>query len=328
LSKKLGREIDLSILIPIYGEAPYLEMTLESIKIQENPRFEVVVVLDRPSERQIDRTKALMSKFVGSKVLISPSTGISNALNFGLVNCLGTFIARIDSDDEMISQRLEIQMNFLERYPRISCVGTQVLKINSGGQIVGQSTYPTSNFWVRRILRLRNCVAHPATMYKRSDVLSIGGYRPQFDGVEDYDLWLRLIYVGQIANLEQPLTRYRIWDGQNSTDYKVTKLIDARIVNSFSWIERRKPEIAKYILTNESNPKNFKKRIQSILRNEYPRQWLFQEVKHFINLEISFIAEKSKLKFILSLAAKTLIFSIKTAFLLISGLEKEDRKDD
>jgi glycosyltransferase involved in cell wall biosynthesis len=322
LTEKLESEIDLSILLPIYGDAPYLEMTLRSIADQENSKFEIVVVLDRPTNLQITKTKKLISNFADVNLLISPSAGISSALNFGLKHSRGTFVARIDSDDEMLSHRLEIQMNVLKMKPGVSCVGTQIIKIDEKSHIVGESNYPESNFWVRRFLRFRNCVAHPATMYKRTDVLSIGGYRQQFDGAEDYDLWLRLLKIGKIINLEQPLTRYRIWDGQNSSDYRKRKQLDAKIVRSFSWIEKKRPDIAKELLKEERSMKNFRLRVQQILKQECPSQWILQEVKHFINLELSFGSGELKIKFILSLVAKTLIFFGKTVLSPISLLEE------
>ena len=328
MPEKIKNNIDLSILLPIYGDAPYLEMTLESIKIQEIPRFEVVIVLDRPSARQIQKTKELVSNFADFKVLISPSSGISNALNFGLEHCLGTFIARIDSDDEMILHRLEIQRKFLEMHPEYSCVGTQVIKVDHKGQNIGKSNYPTSKFWVRRILPLRNCVAHPSTMYHRADVLRVGGYRPQFDGAEDYDLWLRMIRIGEIGNLAQPLTRYRIWDGQNSRDYKIRKLSEARIVNSFYWIEEKNPEFAKNLLSNEISLHNFRTQVNKILRQEYPNLWLLQEFKYLVNFELSTRAEGSKFKLLLIFLPKVLIYICRAAYLAISRSKQKMRNYD
>ena len=321
-------ELDLSILLPVYGDAPYLEMTLESIKIQEILKFEVVIVLDRPNERQIKRTMELVSNFTNFKVLISPSDGISNALNYGLEHCLGTFIARIDSDDEMISHRLEIQREFLKMHSEYSCVGSQVFKIDHTGQEIGESNYPISKFWVRRILPIRNCIAHPSTMYRRADVLKVGGYRSQFDGAEDYDLWLRTIRIGEIGNLAQPLTRYRIWDGQNSRGYKTRKLLEARIVNSFSWIERKNPELANNLLSSEISRDDFGTQVNEILRKSHPKLWLLQEFKYFINFELSIRADKSKFNLMLVLPPKALFFFCRAAYLAISHSEQKTRNYD
>jgi hypothetical protein len=46
-------------------------------------------------------------------------------------------------------------------------------------------------------------------MYRRDIVLHMGGYRPEYEPAEDIDLWLRLAEVGRLANLSEPLLRYR-----------------------------------------------------------------------------------------------------------------------
>lgn len=318
--------MDISVLLPIYGEAPYLEMTLNSIEMEKNTKIEIVLILDRPTTKQIDRINDLVLRFPESRILISPLPGISNALNFGLENCLGTYVARIDSDDEMISSRLGVQRKFLEKNPKVSCVGTQVIKINDSNQIVGKSRYPTNSFYIRRLLQFRNCVAHPTTMYKRADVLRVGGYRSQFDGAEDYDLWLRLIRIGQIVNLSEPLTRYRIWHGQDSADYKLRMLWNSRIVNSFSWIERKKPELVAKLFTNDSNLDNIGVLIEQTLRNHYPWQWYFQEIKYNINFHLSFRSDYSALKVFLKILIQTLILTGRTVYLHFSRKNEHNQK--
>ncbi len=50
---------------------------------------------------------------------------------------------------------------------------------------------------------------HPAVIYRRADVLAVGGYRKEYEWVEDTDLWFRLIERGRMANLPEPLLRRR-----------------------------------------------------------------------------------------------------------------------
>ena len=57
-------------------------------------------------------------------------------------------------------------------------------------------------------------MAHPSVMYRRSAIIQLGGYRNEFNGAEDYDLWLRMMFVGKIVNMNEHLTYYRIWANQ------------------------------------------------------------------------------------------------------------------
>jgi glycosyltransferase involved in cell wall biosynthesis len=148
------------------------------------------------------------------KVFVSKLPGISHALNLGIRESSGELIARIDADDLMRKDRLTLQNAFLEKHPEVVCVGSQVAKINVNEMVIGISCYPERNKQITKTLLFRNCIAHPSVMYRRSAILKVGGYRPEFDGVEDYDLWLRLSVTGQIRNLKTRLTSYRVWENQ------------------------------------------------------------------------------------------------------------------
>jgi hypothetical protein len=50
---------------------------------------------------------------------------------------------------------------------------------------------------------------HPSVIMRRTEILKLGGYRPEFKNAEDYDLWLRVGRVYRLANVPIPLLRYR-----------------------------------------------------------------------------------------------------------------------
>jgi glycosyltransferase involved in cell wall biosynthesis len=176
--------------------------------------FESVIILDRASKEIEAYARNLTLESAKFKVVVSKKPGISHALNTGIRESSGEFIARIDADDVMHKDRLMLQKNFLEKNHAVVCVGSQVTKINIHGTRIGRSSYPVSNEQITSTLLFRNCIAHPSVMYRRSSFLEVGGYRPDFDGVEDYDLWLRLSLIGQIRNMKSTLTSYRVWDNQ------------------------------------------------------------------------------------------------------------------
>jgi glycosyltransferase involved in cell wall biosynthesis len=204
----------VSVIIPVHGDAPHLVSTIKSIEMQSFKEIEIVIILDRAS-KEIElyaRNLAINSENV--KVLVSKLPGISHALNIGIGESSGEFIARIDADDLMRKDRLALQKEFLEKHQEVVCVGSQVTKINVDGKQIGRSSYPASNKQITHTLLFRNCIAHPSVMYRRSSILEVSGYRSDFDGVEDYDLWLRLSMNGQIRNMQAPLTSYRVWEDQ------------------------------------------------------------------------------------------------------------------
>ena len=204
----------VSVIIPVHGDAPHLISTIQSIQEQDFKEFETLIILDRASKNIERYARDLTLSSENTKIFLSELPGISHALNLGIRESSGELIARIDADDLMRKDRLSLQKAFLEKHPEVICVGSQVTKINVDGNVIGKSSYPASNKQITRTLLFRNCLAHPSVMYRRSSILEVGGYRPEFDGVEDYDLWLRLSMTGQIRNMKTRLTSYRVWENQ------------------------------------------------------------------------------------------------------------------
>jgi len=182
--------------------------------MQDFKEFETIIILDRVSKDIEIYTRNLALNSRNFKVIVSKIPGISHALNLGISECSAEYIARIDADDLMRSDRLTLQQAFLEIHQDVVCVGSQVTKINAKGIQIGKSSHPLTNKQIVRTLLFRNCIAHPSVMYRRSAIIQTGGYRSDFNGAEDYDLWLRLSRFGKIVNLNERLTLYRVWPNQ------------------------------------------------------------------------------------------------------------------
>jgi len=211
--------VDVSVVIPIHGNPIYLNETLKSLEFQNFENFEVIAVLDRADawvNKLLNSTKIKNREI---KVLNSNSPGISAALEIGILDSRGEMIARIDSDDTMESERLATQFNFLVNHSDISIVGTQINYINTQGLRIGMSNYPESRTTIKAILPIRNCIAHPSVMMRKNMFAGIQGYRSEFNGAEDYELWLRAANKFGIVNISQKLTNYRLWENQLTSQY-------------------------------------------------------------------------------------------------------------
>ena len=205
---------DVSVIIPVHGNPIFLKETIKSIVAQESCSYEIVVILDRAENWVADYFAELRIQNTLITVLKSPKNGIADALNIGIQAAQAQLIARIDSDDTMEPDRLTSQLSYLLEHPDISVVGTQVNFIDSHNQRIRKSRYPVSEKAISEILPIRNCIAHPSVMLRKSLFSSGFLYDPEFNGVEDYELWLRLLPTFKIANLPKALTNYRVWDGQ------------------------------------------------------------------------------------------------------------------
>jgi len=206
----------VSVVLPCHGSLPYIQETVDSLIHQTFSEFEVIVVNDRIAYEDIDYVKELSRLDSRFRVVDSYGHGISAALNTGISHTNSNFIARIDADDIMDLLRLEIQHQEITLRKEVLCVGSQLKIINEFGKLIRHTNFPEYCDQIREMMTLRNVVAHPSVLFRKDAFLKVGSYRSFFDGAEDYDLWLRLIKSGEIVNLHESLTSYRIHSAQET----------------------------------------------------------------------------------------------------------------
>jgi glycosyltransferase involved in cell wall biosynthesis len=206
----------LTVLLPVHGNAIYLEESIESIENQQcDFKFELLIILDRPDDTTQDFLNTRNFK-VPTRLIDSLEAGLVSALNTGLRNISSIYTARIDADDFMNAGRLQKQVDFLNANPSVAVVGSQVTIMNENGSYLSKSRYPTKPSILRKEL-LRSCaIGHPSVSYRTDSVLNVGGYRKFYEFAEDYDLWLRILEKYDLANLPEFLTNYRIHSNQIS----------------------------------------------------------------------------------------------------------------
>ena len=211
----------VSVLLPVRNGEKYLQAALESVLSQTIDDFEIIVVDDRSTDSTREILINWLPKFAAGKLVTGPGSGISAALNAGLEQCSGKYVARMDADDLMHPQRLEEQVQVLLNEPEVIVVGTQIAAFRSPSTFVYSQRLPKQHAAiVERLCATGYAIAHPSAMYRRVEVLNAGGYRSETDGAEDRDLWLRLSELGQLRNLEKTLLFYRVHEAQATQSFK------------------------------------------------------------------------------------------------------------
>lgn len=198
----------ISVLVPVYNGMPYLPETVESIRAQTLDDFEVIALDDGST----DASAQYLSSVHDDRLRIERLArgGLSTALNHGLKIARAPIIARIDADDVALPDRFRLQFDYLGAHPDCVALGCQSQHVNEKGEAIGEGRYPTSPLAIRWEALFRSPILHPGSMYRREEVLAVGGYRQEFDVAEDYDLWTRLLGRGTLGNLPQQLLRYRV----------------------------------------------------------------------------------------------------------------------
>jgi glycosyltransferase involved in cell wall biosynthesis len=206
----------VTVVIPSFNEAPHIvRASLESIRNQTFSSFECIVV-DESTIPEL--AEACQSVCVEDPrfIYVHPEErlGLPRSLNLAISKARGRLIARFDSDDVCLPERLAIQVAFLDAHPDISVVGGALDIISDDGLLLAHRSYPEDSVKIAKGMQLTTTLAHPTVMFRREAFEQYGGYNPEFRFSEDLDLWLRWLNAGlTFANLPQVLVLYR----QNNT---------------------------------------------------------------------------------------------------------------
>lgn len=206
------------VLIPLRGDCAYLEEALKSIADSKIQPQKVVIVDDGITE-SVRRTIMNFQKFLPIQLMANSGQGVIDACNSGLNQCKSTYVARLDGDDKVAPERFQYQIEFLKNNQQACVVGSRICYINSESQILGYSKHPVGILNYLSRFHYECLIAQPSVMINRHALIKAGGYQKSFsyfghDLAEDFNLWLRLSNYGDLINLENELTFYRIHSNQ------------------------------------------------------------------------------------------------------------------
>lgn len=202
----------VSVVMATNAVGDFFEKAVNSVAKSKNIDWELVIVFDAvpiPSYSYIQENKRIKC------IYKEHASGLPDALNLGISNASGEFIARLDSDDLMSDKRLNQQAILLFEKPEVSVVGTSVEVIDEDDRYLG-TNISISGRDCRTELLKKNQLVHSSVMFRKSQWAKAQGYNSQMIQMEDYELWLRLALNGEIWNLKDTLTSYRLHQNQMS----------------------------------------------------------------------------------------------------------------
>lgn len=198
----------VTILMPVYNGALYLREAMDSIFAQSFTEFELLVINDGST----DNTLAILQSYNDERlrIITQQNAGVSAALNRGLLEAKGYFIARVDSDDVCATNRLEKQIQFLKTHEDYVLIGSDADYMDKDGEFVFYYQNTGHNNEEIQQRYMEHCpFIHSTVIFVKSIVLQLGGYDTNAHLFEDYFLWIKLIKLGKVANLPEPLMNIR-----------------------------------------------------------------------------------------------------------------------
>lgn len=210
----------VSVLIPVFNGAKFLEKTIESIQKSTYKNFEVILIDDGSTDESRKICHALEKRFKNIRFyFFEKNKGMTRSLNFGISKAKGKYIARINQDDLMVPSRLIKQVKFLEENLDCVAVGGYIRFFTDKTPNLDIVRFPLTDGKIRGNWLLLSPFSDPTVMYRKSAYLQTKGYSQKMWPADDVHMWYQLGQIGKLANLPTVLTKVRWHEGAGSIKY-------------------------------------------------------------------------------------------------------------
>ncbi len=204
------KDIKISVIVPVYNREKFIGRCLRSLMSQSIGinNFEIILVDDGST----DYSNKIYQSFSDEIRIIKhkKNLGLPTALNTGIKKAKGRFLVRVDSDDYVNSEFLQILFLFISENPDYDAVSCDYLIVDDKEQTV------------KRV----NCLKNPigcGIMFKTSHLLEIGLYNEKFLLHEEKELRARFEKKYSVSRVPLPLYRYRKHTSNMTNDKKKFK---------------------------------------------------------------------------------------------------------
>ncbi|MBT9500753.1 MAG: glycosyltransferase [Burkholderiaceae bacterium] len=201
----------VSIVIPAYNQAEYLEAAIESVLAQDYPALELCVVDDGST----DGTAQVLERYAGRAICLRHANmGQAATLNKGWALCKGSLLGYLSSDDVLNPQAVSTLVRALIDAPTCLVAYPDFDLIDARG--IRLRTVLAEDFSLSRLTEELVCLPGPGALFRREVLLGTAGWSSEFRLVPDFEFWLRAAKLGPFLHVPGVLAQYRVHDGSAS----------------------------------------------------------------------------------------------------------------
>ena len=196
--------MNISVIIPSYNRAHTLARSLDSVINQTFPATNIIVVDDGSNDGTDD---LIHNKYSNISYLYQENGGVSSARNRGILASSTDWLAFLDSDDEWLPEKLERQVQELDRYPDYRIIHNDELWIRNGERLNPKDKHQKNGGDLFEQSLALCCISPSAVMIHKSVFDTVGLFDETLPACEDYDLWLRICCRYSILYIDKPLIK-------------------------------------------------------------------------------------------------------------------------
>lgn len=194
----------VSVIVPIYNAAPYLQETLDSILASTYRPIEIIMMDDGSTDSSLSIAKLYCQLHPECQVFTQKNAGASAARNSAIKLSHGTYILPVDADNTIDELYISEAVDVLEESPHIKIVSCRA---DFFGERTGEWKFPPFS---KQLLARKNMI-DTCAMYRRVDWEKTEGYMEVCGAREDWDMWLSLLETGgEFYRLPNIRLHYRV----------------------------------------------------------------------------------------------------------------------
>lgn len=215
----------VSVVMPVYNAEAFVVEAINSIINQTYENWELILVEDCSTDDTLTCLQTITDKRI--KIFYNcENKGIAYSTNRAIRNSCGKYIALLDDDDIAFSDRLAIQVDYLEKHSNVDILGGRKVDINAAGTVLSYGNSPRYNpNYIKAALLFRcgNGFMNGTAMIRRSFIEAHGlCYKEKCYGMQDYLFYIESSKVGTITAIEHYFLKHRLHDG-NTTDIMLSE---------------------------------------------------------------------------------------------------------
>lgn len=196
----------ISIIVPCYNQANFLQETVESALKSTYAELEVIIINDGSTDNSREVAEELTEKYKNVFLLNQVNSGVTKARNAGIEFCKGKYILPLDADDLISPDYVGDAIKILKERPEVKVVYCEAVKFDEQGE----------RYWKLKPFSLkslaRDNMIFVSGIFRKADCLAIGGFDDQMVmGRADWEFWINMLKNGgAVVQLPYVGFKYRL----------------------------------------------------------------------------------------------------------------------
>ncbi len=209
----------VSIVIPCYNHEGFIQDSIQSVIDQTYDNIELIIIDDGSKDNSISKIQDMVDsceqRFVRFEFRSRCNKGLSETLNEAIEWCEGEYYSAIASDDIILKDKTQIQVDFLVEHQDVSAVFGGIKLIDENNKILSTRLRDAELYSFEKIIMHKQDLPAPTQMIRLESIKKVGGYDPSLV-IEDWYMWLKLIKIGNIFYINEVFSLYRQHDNNIS----------------------------------------------------------------------------------------------------------------